>query len=54
MIRSNHHLPLRVDLGEMEQLAPRVASGISPEVGWNCSLVPWMDERGELTLLRLA
>ena len=50
----DHHLSLGIGLGEMEHLVPKVASRISPEVGWNNSLEPWMDDRGELALQSLA
>ena len=54
MIGPDHHLPFGTGLEEMELLAPKVALGISLEVGWNCMSVPWMDERGEIALQRLA
>ena len=50
MTKPDHHLPLGSGIGEMEKLDPKVASGMSPEVGWNCLFAPWMDERGELAL----
>ena len=52
MIKPDHYLSLGTGLREMEQLDPKVASGMSPEVGWNYLPVPWMDEREELTMQR--
>ena len=53
MIRLDHHLPLGFSLGKIEQLDPKVASGMSLGMRWNCSPVPWMDKKGELAMQRL-